>query len=178
MSQQQDLIHILLQGQSRNTVDETLIWAGDNPSKFKILVEIISGNLDQPIRDRASWALSYIAVDHPELLKYHWDTFTKLLLNKNTSSPIKRNLVRFMQEVIIPAKYHGQITTRCFELVNDNQEDIAIRAFALTVLANMVDLYPELANELKNSIEELMPYASAGLKNRAGKLLQKLEKKW
>src|SRR5688572_25024410 len=134
MSQQQELINILLQGQARNTVDEVILWAGDNPSKFKILVETISGSLDQPIRDRAAWAMSYIAIAHPELLKYHWDTFVQLLTNKKISGPIKRNITRFMQEVIIPEKYHAKITNRCFELVNDPQEDIAIRAFSMTVL--------------------------------------------
>lgn len=174
MSQQQELINILLQGQSRNTVDEVIIWAGDNPSKFKILVETMSGNLDRPIRDRAAWSLSYIATNHPELLKYHWETFVKLLVNKNTPEPIKRNLVRFMQEVDIPVKYHGQLTDRCFELVNDPQEEIAIRAFSMTILGNLLGLYPELGKELKLSIEELLPYASPGLKNRAEKILKKI----
>lgn len=174
MSSQQELINILLQGQARNTVDEVIIWAGDNPTKFKILVETMAGNLDQPIRDRAAWALSYIAVDTPSLLKYHWDIFVNLLVNKHTSKPIIRNLVRFMQEVEIPEKYHGKVTDCCFVLVNNPQEDIAIRAFAMTVLGNMVDIYPELANELKISIQELLPYASPGLKNRAGKILSKL----
>lgn len=174
MSSQQELINILLQGQARNTVDEVIIWAGDNPTKFKILVETMAGNLDQPIRDRAAWALSYIAVDKPTLLKYHWDIFVQLLVNKNTSDPIKRNLVRFMQEVEIPQKYHGKVTDRCFELLNNPQEDIAIRAFSMTVLGNMVDKYPELANELKISIAELLPHASPGLKNRAEKILNKL----
>jgi hypothetical protein len=176
MSQQQDLIQILLKGQARQTVDDVIIWAGDNPARFKTLVEVITGNLDPNIRDRAAWAMSYIACDQPSLLKYHWDTFVYLLVSKNTSGPVKRNITRFMQEVDIPEKYHGKITHRCFELVNDPQEEIAIRAFAMTVLGNLVSQYPEIANELKLSIEELLPYASSGLKNRAGKILQKIEK--
>ena len=174
MASQSELINILLQGQARNTIDDVIIWAGDNPAKFKILVETISGNLDQSLRDRAAWALSYIAAAHPSLLKYHWTTFVNLLNNKNTSGPIKRNLVRFMQEAEIPAKFHGEITNRCFELLNDPKEDIAIRAFAMTVLANMTEQYPELVTELKLSVQELLPFASAGLKNRAGHILKKL----
>jgi hypothetical protein len=176
MSHQQDLIQILLKGQARQTVDDVIIWAGDNPAKFKIIVEVISGNLDQNLKDRAAWAMSYIVCGHPELLKYHWDTFVNLLLNKKTSSPIKRNLVRFMQEINIPEKFHGKITDRCFELVNDPKEDIAIRAFAMTILGNLISQYPEMSNELRISIEELLPHASAGLKNRAGKILARIEK--
>lgn len=80
-----------------------------------------------------------------------------------------------MQEVEIPQKHQGAIINRCFELVNDPQQDIAIRAFALTVIANHLKMYPAMAGELKLSIEELLPYASTGLKNRAGKILQKIE---
>jgi hypothetical protein len=175
MSQQQELIHILLRGQSKQTVDEVITWTGDHPSRFKILVDIISGNLDQPIRDRAAWAMSYIAGDQPELLKYHWDTFVNLLVNKKTSGAIKRNITRFMQEVEIPKKHHGPVINRCFELVNDPQEEIAIRAFAMTIVGNLLNEYPEMANELKLSIDKLLPYASAGLKNRAKKILQKID---
>jgi len=48
--------------------------------------------------------MSYIAVDEPSLVKYHWDIFVKLLVDKKTSGPVKRNIVRFMQELKIPAK--------------------------------------------------------------------------
>lgn len=176
MSHQEELIQILLQGQARKTVDDVIVWAGNNPAKFKILVETVSGNLDQPVKDRAAWAMSYIAVDEPLLVKYHWEVFVKLLVDKKTSGPIKRNIVRFMQELEIPAKHQGIVADRCFELINDPNEDIAIRAFAMTVLANLLAHYPEMANELRISIEELLPYASAGLKNRAQKILMIIDK--
>jgi hypothetical protein len=173
---QEELIGILSLGQSRSTVDKAIAWVGNDPAKFKAMVEVISGKHTPSLRDRAAWAFSYIAPKHPTLLNPHWGTFVKLLVNKKTSGPVKRNMVRFMQEVEIPVKYHGKITDRCFELVNDPQEDIAIRAFAITILGSLVSLYPALTNELRLSIEELLPYASAALKNRAGKILQKIEK--
>lgn len=176
MSQHQELIHILLQGQSRKTVDDVIRWTGSNPSKFRILVETIAGNLDHSIKDRAAWAMSYIAVDEPSLVKYHWATLVKLLADKKSSGPVKRNIVRFMQEIEIPVKYQGNIINRCFELVNDPQEDIAIRAFSMTVIANLLPQYPQMANELRLSVQELLPYASTGLKNRAQKVLRLIEK--
>jgi hypothetical protein len=171
-----ELIHLLEQGQSKNMVNSVIEWTGDDPIKFKILVKVVSGKLAEPIRNRAAWALSYIAESHPDLVKPHWAQFTQLFTDPHTPHPIKRNLVRFMQVTPIPAKYQGPITHRSFELVNNPQEDIAIRAFALTVLANLAEVYPDIVHELKLSIEELLPYASAGLKNRALKILQKLEK--
>jgi len=171
-----EIIQILEQGQARSTVDDAIIWAGDNPEKFKCLVNLIIDYKDPNIRNRASWVLSYIACDYPPLLAKHWTHFVKVLIHSSTPSPIIRNLVRFMQEVKIPEKHQGIIINRCFELVNNPQQDIAIRAFALTVIANHLQAYPEIAGELKLSIEELLPYASAGLKNRAGKILNKINK--
>jgi hypothetical protein len=176
MSQQQELIQILLQGQARKTVDDVIEWAGKSPVKFKILVEMITGNLDQPIKDRAAWAMSYIASDEPDLVKHHWNIFVKLLVDKKTSGPVKRNILRFTQVIKIPVGHQGPIVGRCFELINDPKEDIAIRAFAMTILANLLPQYPDMANELRISIEELLPHASPGLKNRANKILMMIEK--
>ncbi len=173
---QKEIIQILEQGQSRKTIDDVIIWAGNDAAKFKIIVQIIQDYSDQSIRDRAAWAMSYLACDAPSLVLPHWNSFIKLLTDTNTSSPILRNIVRFMQEVNIPSKHQGAVIDRCFELVNDPQQDIAIRAFGLTVIANHLKEYPEIAGELKLSIDELMPYASTGLKNRAGKILQKIDK--
>jgi hypothetical protein len=176
MNGSKELIHLLSQGQSRSMVDSVIVWTGDDPVKFKILVGVVSGKSDPSIRSRASWALSYIAENHPHLLKPHWDVFIQVLINPKTPDPIKRNLVRFMQAVDIPEKHHGKLVHRCFELVNNVKEDIAIRAFSLTVLANLVDVYPDMGHELTLSIEDLLPHASSGLKNRALKILKRLEK--
>lgn len=172
-----ELINILRQGQSRKMVDNVIVWSGDNPARFNLLVEVINGNSDQAIRDRAAWALSYIAESHPDLLKNHWSTFVNLLCNQHTSSPIKRNITRFMQMVSLPKKYHSLIIDRCFQLLNDPRQDIAVRVFSMTILYNLTIEYPDIENELKISIEDILPHASAGTLNRAQKILRQLNKK-
>lgn len=176
MTLEQEALSILHQGQSRKMVDDIIIWCGDSPNRFHVLVHIINSNLDDPIRDRAAWCLSYIAESHPELLKSHWKTLVNLLCYPLVSSPIKRNITRFLQFVEIPKIHHAAVLNKCFELMNDPSQDIAVRVFSMTVLYNLSVIYPEIVNELKISILEIIPHASAGTKNRAEKILKKLEK--
>ena len=46
----------------------------------------------------------------------------------------------------------------------------------MTVLYNLSVNIPEIKNELKLLIEDLLPYGTAGIKSRGRKILAKLEK--
>jgi hypothetical protein len=175
MLERDEIIHILNHDQSRQTVDNATTWVGKSPIRFKLLIQLMSGHSDNTIRNRAAWAISYIVEEHPEWIKPYWGIFVKELVNDCTSGPVKRNITRLLQDIDIPKRYQGEIIDRCFELMNNPKEEVAIRAFSMTVIGNLLTSYPELANELRIGIEELLPHASAGLKNRAGKILQRIE---
>lgn len=53
---------------------------------------------------------------------------------------------------------------------------IAVRVFAMTVLANLAKQLPELKNELIPLIEDQLPYGSAAFISRGRKLLKELKK--
>lgn len=46
----------------------------------------------------------------------------------------------------------------------------------MTVLFNLTKHVPDIAHELKIVIEDQMPYATAGVKNRGDRILAELEK--
>ncbi|MCK5279227.1 MAG: hypothetical protein KAQ62_19445, partial [Cyclobacteriaceae bacterium] len=60
--------------------------------------------------------------------------------------------------------------------LNSGKEPVAVKVFAMTVLFNIVQVYPELSEELEISIEEQMPFCSAGFKSRGRKVLKALSK--
>jgi hypothetical protein len=174
MADQSEIINIPNQSQSRQTVDKAITWVGKSPIRFKLVIHLMSEHSDITIRNRAAWAISYIVEVHPELMNPYWGIIVKELVNEVTSGPVKRNITRLLQNIDIPKRYQGEIIHRCFELMNNPKEEIAVRAFSMTVIGNLLSSYPELSNELRLGIEELLPHASAGLKNRAGKILKKL----
>ncbi|KAA9040986.1 hypothetical protein FW778_02805 [Ginsengibacter hankyongi] len=55
----------------------------------------------------------------------------------------------------------------CFKYLASPDEAIAIKAFSLTVLANLAKKYPEIIPEIKLIIEEQLPHQSAAFKSRA-----------
>lgn len=65
-----------------------------------------------------------------------------------------------------------------FDTLNSGREPVAVKVFSMTVLFNIVQVYPELSEELEISIEEQMPFGSGGFKSRGRKVLKDLSKLW
>jgi len=56
---------------------------------------------------------------------------------------------------------------RCFRFIADLQEKPAIKAFALTVLHNLSQHYPEIVPEIKAIIADRLDYETPAFKARA-----------
>jgi len=82
--------------------------------------------------------------------------------------------MRFLQFMSIPKKYQGATLNLCLRFLSNKKEAVAVRVFAMTVLANLSKELPELKNELIPLIEDEMPYASAGFRSRGKRLLKEL----
>ena len=100
---------------------------------------------------------------------------TQVFADTSYSDSIKRNIVRVFQFTTIPEQFQASIIDSCFALVSNKKTAIAVKAFSLGVLEKMAKLYPELKNELKAVIEDLLPKASSGLKNRGQHILKRLK---
>jgi hypothetical protein len=86
---------------------------------------------------------------------------------------VKRNVLRILQTAPLPEDIHGRLMNICFAVLEKPKEQIAIRVFAMTVLARLAKIYPELKVELKAIIDHaLTQKPSPGFKNRAGKVLK------
>ena len=148
-------------------------YVGNNKRRFADLIKVY---LAGPYRvtQRAAWPISYVVEEHPELITPHLKRMLDFLSAPAIHGSVKRNTVRLLQFIEIPKKFQGQVAEICFQFLQDKSEAIAVKACALTVLGNLTKMEPELMNELKLNIEELLPYASAGLRSRANKVLKYL----
>jgi hypothetical protein len=151
-------------------VEEVLI----HPKKMD---ELMSVFVEGPVQitQRAAWAMSYVAQRHPKLLVNYYDLMIDLLNQQGKHDAINRNIVRALQYANIPEKFQGQILDACFKLLNSSKEPIAVKAFCMTVIYNLSKIYPDIIPELRASIENLLPTASAGLKNRGNKILKAIQ---
>ncbi|MBX2971385.1 MAG: hypothetical protein KF803_18610 [Cyclobacteriaceae bacterium] len=151
-------------------------YVGNDPERFSELVSLF---LKGPYRvtQRAAWPLSICVEHNPEIVKPHLKKLVMNLKQPALHNAVKRNTIRLLQFIEVPKSLHGEVATRCFDYLQDNQEAIAVRAFSMTVLANIAKTNPGLKRELIMILEDILPYGSAGLISRARTTIKQLNKK-
>lgn len=166
---------ILAQGHSKALAMQVVKWVGHDAARFAELVNLFLGK-DMRISQRAAMSVMWCADAHPELIKPWLGKFIDRLGKAGNHSAIDRNIVRILQFVPVPEKHQGKLAEKCFGFLQAAETPIAVRAFSMTVLFNLVKQYPEMADELELLLREWMPNASAGEANRAGKILAQINK--
>lgn len=159
---------------SKAVTDTIVRYVGNDQGRFNSLISIFLQN-DPKLTPRAAWAMSVCVTNHPELVAPHFPALLKMVGRPNAHDAVKRNVMRLLQFVKIPKRYQGRVVAIGFKLLEPH-EPIAVRAFSMTVLANIVREQPGLNNELQAVLEDQLPYGSAGIQSRAKKVLKELKK--
>ena len=165
---------LLTKKASRTNSYKVVALVGEDYKNYKELVGLIV-DYECPVSEKAAWAMNHCYENKTGFFEDYYPELTKILGDENYSDSVKRNIVRIFQFKRIPEEYQASIIDSCFSLVINKKTAIAVKAFSLGVLENMVKLYPELKNELKACIEELLPSASSGLKNRCQHILRRMQ---
>lgn len=165
---------ILGEGQSKKRMQLIIEFVGNDPLRFEELMNLYFKGPYQ-ITQRASWAISDIAVKDPTRILPYLSKMIEMLDDDSHHIAVKRNTIRILQFVEIPEDFLGILADKCFRYLMNHDEAIAVRAFSITVLYNIVRRVPELKRELIMILEEIIPTASSGLRNRAQKALKMLE---
>jgi hypothetical protein len=150
-------------------------YIGTDKTRFRQLVRIFLGN-DYRLTQWAGWPLSDIVKKHPELIRPYLRPMIRSVDRPGMHEAVKRNVMRLLQFIDIPANLAGMAFDKAFRLFSDTGESIAVRVFAMQVLADVAMKEPELRNEVILLIEEGLPYGSPGYRSRASRLLKKLKK--
>jgi hypothetical protein len=164
---------LLTKKASRVNSYKVVTMVGEDYELYKELIGLIVENVS-PISEKAAWAMNHCFENGVGFFENYFLEMTQVLSEISYSDSIKRNIVRIFQFIDIPEQFQASIINSCFTLVTDKKSAIAVKAFSLGVLEKMVKLYPELKNELIAVIEDLLPKASSGLKNRGQHILRKL----
>lgn len=168
-----DLAKQLLKEQSKANCRLIVNYVGTNKNRFKKLVSVY---LAGPYRltQRAAWPISYCVEEHPDLIKPHLKKIIDFVSEPGAHVAAKRNTIRLLQFIDIPKKLQGKVAEICFQFLADKKETVAVQVFSMSVLANLAKGEPAMANEIKILIEDLLPYATAGFRSRANKVLKEL----
>lgn len=175
MSAKQVIQDNLDKGHSREIRDEIVSYIGKSSAKMKALMSFFFHD-EWRYNQRAAWPVLHISLQQPQLIKPY---LAKLVANleEPKHDAVVRNSIRIFEDIDIPESIEGQLMDRCFAYLIDRKQAIAIRCFSMSVLAKIVDKYPELAFELKDILENELTYdVSAGFKVRAKRTLKAISK--
>lgn len=148
-------------------------WIGDDEKRFEALMDLFL-NGEHRVVQRASWIVSHCADNHPHLIGPWIAKMITRASEKNVHNAVKRNVVRTLQFVAIPKKFQGLAADLCFGFLQSVESPIAVKAFSMTVLANIAEDEPDLKRELSLVLNEMLPYGGPGIRARAKKILHKI----
>jgi len=149
----------------------------ENPAIFKKLYEY-SFSPDKKLAFRASWTLSKVCDKFPDLIyPYLPEIINRLgeIDNESTQRSFLR-IISLSDFSRISVKHHGILAEHCFAALKSGFSAIAIKAYSMEILYNLVVIYPELLNELTSTINLLEGEGSAGVIARGNMILKRLAK--
>ncbi|MEO6188293.1 MAG: hypothetical protein ABIO82_01450 [Ginsengibacter sp.] len=165
-----NLVEKIQKEHSKENCYQIVSWVGNNQVRFDQLFKLFL-EAELRVTQRASWPFSYAAIAHPGLMKKH---FERLLANLNKPAlhgAVKRNTLRFLKEIEIPERHHGAILEKCFHYLESQEEEVAIKSFALEILSQLAKKYPEIIPEIKILIEDQIQHQKPAFKSTAKKFL-------
>jgi hypothetical protein len=168
-----DLVKEILKEHSKTQAGKIVKYVGKDAARFKTLVNVFKAG-PYRITQRAAWPLSICVEFYPDLVKPHVKELLVEISKPGAHNAVKRNIMRLLQYAELPRTFHGKIADLCFKYLTDNGEAIAVRVFAMTVLARIASHNPEISRELRMIIQDHLPFASPGYLSRAKKVLKTL----
>ncbi len=163
-----NLTELLSQAYNKTTINYLEQWVGNKPENMIQIVALVFGK-DYRLAQNASPVMSYVADKHPELIiPYIPRMIDYLEITENTG--VKRNILRTLQFTPIPPEKEGQLLDTCFKLIENKKATIAEQCYSMTIIFNIAQHEPEILNELKLIVVDLLENASPGFKVRARQL--------
>ena len=124
----------------------------------------------------ARWVLDDVLRKNPESLKPYFKRMLIMLDKPGCPPGIKRNVMRLFSLAGLPSSVKGQAFDKASKLFAEHSEPIAVKVFAMTVMANVALEEPELKSEVIIAIEQQLPYGSPAFRSRGFKLLRVLKR--
>ena len=168
-----NLEHSIRDEHSKAQCNKIVAYIGDDKKRFAQLMKLFFEG-EYRVTQRAAWPMSYAVRNHPSLITPYFGRLINKLANPKEGDAVLRNIVRLLQSVEIPKRYHGKLMTLCFDFIQSNETPIAIKASSLSILQNMSKEYPEIVPEIKTIIEERWDLETAAFRSRARNFLKAL----
>ncbi len=170
-----DLKTEILREHSKRQAVKIANWIGPDKRRFRELMELFLKG-EYRVTQRSAWIVGCCADRYAFLIAPWLGAMIKRMQEPGAHPAVKRNVVRILQFVEIPDSLLGSVVTLCFKYLDSANEPIAVRVLSMTVLLNASQKEPELKNELKSMIEQMLPNAGPAICARARHVMKQIDK--
>ena len=135
---------------------------------FEVLFQGIKSN-NERIAYNSSWAAAHLTEKNKncEIKRFFPDLIDTAF--KTAMGGVKRNIFKIVQQVIIPVEFQLECADLAMNALLNKKNDVAVRAFALTILEHLISSIPELIEEVLFLIEKEKSYANAAFLVRSNR---------
>lgn len=170
-----DLRTEILSENSRAQSLRIATWIGPHPERFAAVIHLFLHD-EYRVVQRAAWIVSFVAKKYPALLAPHLPAMVARMEEPGMPVAVKRNVLRILQYLPVPESLQGPVMNSCFAFLEDPLEAVAVKAFSMTVLANLAKDYPDIKNEIRLLIAaELENNPTPAIRSRARKVLKAIQ---
>ncbi|MBW7912176.1 MAG: hypothetical protein H3C54_00365 [Taibaiella sp.] len=162
----------ILKEHSKQNAEAVTKWVGASPQRVAQLIDLFLHD-EYRVVQRLAQVVGKLADTHPQLVTPWLPQLVRRMNEPGVHVAVKRNVVRILQYVDIPEALHGDLMNTCFDLLADPNETVAVRVFSMTVLDKLSAQYPEIRQELKVIIEDVLEQGcTAAFRARARMVLK------
>lgn len=165
----------LLRDRSKATCERIVAYINHDTEKCQEWADCFFST-NSILSQKAAWVLHFITDEVPQLVETYQNQFLTKLSEENLHDAVVRSICRHWGEHGFPADIEGEVYEVCLNYLQDNSS-IAIKAHAMYACNRLVQKYPELKQEFKLVLEELLlKYGeeSPAIRSRSVKLLKRL----
>ncbi len=128
------------------------------------------------VAQRAAFTVSMIGASHPGLFRpYIGKMFQRL--DAPVHDAVIRCILQIFQELDFPEEMEGLIFDKCLSFLISPKYPAAFRVYAMNILVNICEKYPELKSEVKPVILDVLQTSELpSITSRAKRELKRLDK--
>lgn len=126
---------------------------------------------------RATWVLQHCHDIDNSMISGKETALLKMLFNETYSDGTMRSVLKIFETHHIPEEISSSVLDICYSFLKNPSKAIAVRVFSMTIIFNISKLYPDLLQELKVVINELLLQEDApAIKARGRNTIRQIEK--
>jgi 8-oxo-dGTP diphosphatase len=174
-SNEEDLRSMVSNIRGTKEADWLATYAIDNYAIINKIIEYSFSN-DEKLAFHASWVLSKMCDTCPEIIYPYLPRIIEAFDSLDNESVCRSFLrsISLSDMQMVSNKHHGILADHCFKMLRSGFSAIAIKAYSMEIIYKLAQIYPELTNELSETIGMLQGEGSAGIVARGCIVLKKL----